>query len=77
MDNNDLGIKLSERVAVLETKFDGAVTTIGNIEAKLDQLLELKAKGTGAFQLVGLILGSGIIGVIGLIMSVFAPKSHL
>jgi len=75
--DNDLGIKLSERVAVLETKLDGTVATISSIESKLDQLLDLKAKGTGAFQLVGLILGSGIIGVIGLILSVFSPKSHL
>lgn len=60
---------LQERVAVLETKLE----KLDKIEGKLDELLDLKSKGMGALSLVGLILGSGFLGVIALIMQHFRP----
>ena len=66
-----------ERIAVLETKVTALETRLGSIEGKLDQLLELKSKGMGALSLVGLLLGSGIIGVILTVVNLFGQRSHL
>lgn len=66
----------AERIAVLETKFETMQEDIGNISLKLDELLELKSKGLGAFWLVGLIFGSGILGIIVAAFSFFKP-GHL
>ena len=60
-----------ERIAILETKFDDMHKDLTNISTKLDTLLELKTKGMGALGLVGLILSSGIIGVVMLVVNVF------
>jgi hypothetical protein len=51
-----------ERIAKLEERVDELSTRLGRVENKLDQLLELKNKGAGAFWLVSLIFGTGIIG---------------
>ncbi len=50
-----------ERIAKLEERVDELSTRMGRVEEKLDQLLELKNKGAGAFWLVSLIIGSGLI----------------
>jgi hypothetical protein len=50
-----------ERIAKLEERVDELSTRMARVEDKLDQLLELKNKGAGAFWLVSLIIGSGII----------------
>lgn len=49
-----------ERLAVVETKTE----RLPIIEAKLDQLLELRNKGAGAFWLASSIIGTGIIGAV-------------
>lgn len=64
-------VKLYERVAVLETNVAQLQETMDSVSVKLDNLLELKAKGMGAIGLVSLILGSGVIGLITLIVSFF------
>lgn len=63
-----------ERIAVLETKFETMQTDIGEISRKLDMLLELKSKGMGAFWLIGLILGSGVLGIVAMISNFFRPS---
>jgi hypothetical protein len=49
--------RLEERVRVLESKVDG-------IDHKLDQLLELRYKGVGAFWLASTLIGTGIVGAL-------------
>lgn len=66
-----------ERIAVLETKQVAMDEKIDNIITKLDTLLELKTKGMGALGLVGLIMGSGVIGVIMMVVGLFKNGSHL
>lgn len=65
-----------ERIAILETKFDRMDEHIQDVSQKLDTLLELKSKGLGAFWLVGLIFGSGILGIAVTAFSFFKP-GHL
>lgn len=76
MEQSDLFVQLSERVAVLETNQSADRVTLQSIETKLDSLLELKAKGMGALYLVSLVVGSGVLGVIALVMNLFS-KPHL
>lgn len=78
MPNNELPMSYrlpdGERIAILETRvqmIEEKLTDIGN---KLDQLLDLKAKGMGAFTLVSLIVGSGALGLIFLLVNLF--KGH-
>jgi hypothetical protein len=66
----------AERIAVLETKFEAMEQTLEKISAKLDTLLELKSKGMGAVWLVGILLSSGLAGVIMLVTNAF-KGSHL
>ena len=68
--------KLGERIAVLETRFDTMEKDLGEIKTKLDSLLELKTKGMGAVGLVGLIVSSGVIGLIMMAVNFFKP-GHL
>lgn len=53
-----------ERIARMEERVDELSSRLARVEYKLDKLLELKAKGAGAFWLVGLIVSSGIIATI-------------
>lgn len=53
-----------ERIARLEEKVNELDSKMQRIEDKLDSLLELKNKGAGAFWLVSLVVGSGIIGIL-------------
>lgn len=66
----------AERIAVLETKFDELQKDLVSISGKLDELLELKTKGMGAVWLVGLIFGSGILGLVAFV-SGFFKSGHL
>lgn len=70
-DQSDINIQLSERVAVLETNSVATTDKLESIEEKLDNLLELKAKGMGALGLVSLVVGSGILGLIAIIFNFF------
>jgi hypothetical protein len=56
-------IKDGERIAVVEHQVSKLVEDVKNMDAKLDQLLELKAKGMGAFWFASLIVGTGVAGM--------------
>lgn len=67
-----------ERVAVLETKVAAIETILVKIDGKLDELIQLKAKGMGAIGLVTLVVGSGVLGLIYTVWNVIsASRSHL
>lgn len=52
-----------ERITAVEVKVEDLVKKVETMDHKLDQLLELKSKGMGAFWLASLILGTGIMGM--------------
>ena len=56
-------IKDGERITAVEVKVEDLVKKVETMDQKLDQLLELKSKGMGAFWLASLILGTGIMGM--------------
>lgn len=53
-----------ERIARLEERVSELDSRMERIEQKLDALLELKNKGAGAFWLMSLIVGSGVLGLV-------------
>lgn len=68
----------SERIAILETKTEAIEKNLVSINAKLDELLHLKSKGMGAIWLVGILLGSGLLGIVATVMAVLnGGRSHL
>lgn len=69
MDNNH--IPLGERVAVLETEFAAVRSELTQIRGQLDELLHLKSQGMGALWLVSLLIGSGVLGVITVVLNFF------
>jgi hypothetical protein len=75
MDNETL-IELAERIAVLETKFGITETNLSEINKKLDELLHLKSKGMGALWFVGILVSSGVLGIVAAVMSIFGGKPH-
>lgn len=64
-------LTLPERVAVLETKMQNVELLLTQIDNKLDDLVQLKAKGLGAISLVATLVGSGLIGLIITLWNVF------
>jgi len=56
-------IKDGERITAVEVKVEDLVKKVETMDHKLDQLLDLKSKGMGAFWLASLILGTGIMGM--------------
>ncbi len=50
-----------ERIAALETKIANIESKINTIDKKLDDIIDLKNKGLGAFWLASAILGTGIV----------------
>ena len=62
---------LGERVATLETKLELITTELTEIKEKLDELLTLKHKGLGALGLVSVLVGSGVIGLIAIVLNFF------
>jgi hypothetical protein len=65
-----------ERVAVLESELLQVKTDLKDIKDKLDELLDLKAKGLGAIGLMSLIIGSGFLGIILMVWKSFTAP-HL
>lgn len=57
-------IKWVERIVTLENTVKDQTKKIDEMTDKLDELLELKSKGMGAFWLASAILGTGIVGVV-------------
>lgn len=76
MDNEYAYKPIGERVAVLETEQDTFRADLKDIKDKLDELLTLKAKGMGAFGLVSLLIGSGLIGIVFTLVQFF-NRPHL
>lgn len=68
---------LHERVAVLEIEVATIQTSQKAIIDKLDELLHLKSQGMGAIWLVGILLSSGVVGLIATAIAVFNHRSHL
>lgn len=66
-----------ERIAVLETKYMVMEEKLDKVIEQLEALLELKSKGMGAIGLVGLIVSSGVVGVIIMVANMFKGGSHL
>ena len=58
---------IGERVAALEVRMETMEATLEQIDKKLDDLLSLKHQGLGALGLVSILVGSGLLGFIGLI----------
>lgn len=73
--NNLVIIEHATKVAVLEAKFEQMEADLQKISEKLDTLLDLKSKGMGAFWLVGLIFGSGVLGLLAFIGNLFKPSA--
>jgi hypothetical protein len=70
-ESDTMLIETATRVAVLETKFEQMEEDLKKISSKLDELLELKAKGMGAVGLVSLVVGSGVLGLIMMVINFF------
>lgn len=64
-------IKTAERIAVLELEVKSLKEEVQATNSKLDELLELKSKGMGAFWLLSILAGSGVLGVIAMIKGYF------
>lgn len=54
----------AERIAALEVKVDKLEETVESMNVKLDALLALKHKGTGAFVLASTLFGTSIVGTV-------------
>ncbi len=65
-----------ERIAILETRFDQLIVDVADIKTKMDELISLKHKGLGAFWLVGLLISTGIVGLVSAVTGFF-NKGHL
>lgn len=50
------------RLAVLEHRINAIDNEIKTVNTKLDELLQLRSKGMGAFWLASLLVGTGIFG---------------
>lgn len=64
-------IETAERIAVLELEVKNLKDAVNTTNSKLDELLELKSKGMGAFWLLSILLGSGILGAFAIIRGYF------
>lgn len=65
---NEREIEWAERIAVLELKVQQVTETNQTIMSKLDELLDLKSKGMGAFWLASALLGTGVVGALAAIL---------
>lgn len=61
----------AERIAILETEVAHTREEIKKMSEKLDDLLALRNKGVGAFWLASTLIGTGVIGVLSIIIGWF------
>ncbi len=61
----------AERIASLEVQVTALSETVKSMDSKMDELLALKNKGAGVFWLASILVGSGVVGAIGVIVSWF------
>lgn len=71
MDRRVSPLSQGERIAALEVQVRLMKESQTEILEKLDDLLALRNKGVGAFWLISMLFGTGLIGVISLILSWF------
>jgi hypothetical protein len=57
-------ISHGERIAAVEVRLQKLEETVVAMDRKLDDLLELRWKGAGAFWLAAALVGTGIVGMI-------------
>lgn len=69
-------LSLPERVRTLETQTVRIIEDLNEIKLKLNELVDLKSKGLGAFWFIGLLIGSGLVGLFSNIANLF-NKPHL
>ena len=60
MDDRVIGY--AERLAVLEHRVEEGNADIKELKVAVQELLQLRSKGTGAFWLASSLLGTGIVG---------------
>lgn len=68
---NEQLIDHESRISAIEAKYDIMILQHDKMLDRMNQLLELKHKGAGAFWLFSLIAGSGLIGVITYVLDWF------
>lgn len=59
----------AERIAGLEVQVQTLSEDVKAMNRKIDELLALKNKGAGAFWLVSIVVGSGLVGLVGLLVN--------
>ena len=64
-------INNAERIVILEHKVKTLEDTISAMDAKLDSLLHLQAKGQGAFWVASALFGTGLLGLGTLVLNWF------
>lgn len=57
-------IEWAQRIAVLELEVRSTKEELSDVNKKLDELLQLRSKGVGAFWLASTLLGTGLVGVV-------------
>lgn len=62
------------RLAVLEHRVNELDSKIDAIDKKLDELLQLRSKGMGAFWLASILVGTGLFGFFTTMMSWMSSK---
>jgi len=58
----DREIEWAQRIAVLELEVKNLNAELSDVSKKLDELLQLRSKGMGAFWLASTLLGTGLVG---------------
>jgi hypothetical protein len=66
--------RVEEQVNALNKKVDSHDEKFREINGKLDELLELRNKGVGAFWLMSSLIGTGIIGFIAKVTNFFGGQ---
>lgn len=74
MPMNDREIEWAQRLAILELKVQNTATDIQGINTKLDELLQLRQKGLGAFWLASALVGTGVMGFVTWVIDIL--KGH-
>jgi len=67
----DREIEWAQRIAVLELEVKNLNTELSDVNKKLDELLQLRSKGVGAFWLASSLLGTGIVGALIMVFNWF------
>jgi hypothetical protein len=63
-----------ERITAVEVRLSALEEKVDKMDGKLDQLLQLRYKGAGAFWLASALIGTGIVGFITQVFHFFGGK---